>query len=220
MAKTLLKNKDGQVLDLDGAHVLVEDSKGTEVILNQELANLRSTINGLMAASDAMQFKGIVDGDNPLPTEGYLTGWVFKVGVAGTFAGQNCEVGDMVVCIADFDTDAKNTDWHVIQANLDGAVTGPVAAVKGNLAAFDASTGKTIKDSEISMSEAADAVAKKHEHANAEVVDGFGKDTDGNLTYNGNPVGDNKVDCVVINSGEAIPENLRDNGIIFEIQTA
>ena len=50
------------------------------------------------------------------------------------------------------------------------------------------------------------------------MVNALGKDETGKLTYDGELVSDGLVDCAVINAGEAIPENLRDNGIVFEVQ--
>lgn len=79
-----------------------------------------------------MLFKGIVDGTHALPDEAYHTGWTYKVNEAGTYAGQACEIGDMVVCVSDFDTTAANADWVVVQRNIDGAVTGPTASTSDN----------------------------------------------------------------------------------------
>lgn len=219
MAKTILKNKSGEVLNLDGAQVLVPGSSGGDVALNAELATLRSTISGLMAAADAMQYKGVLDADHALPAAEYLAGWTYKVGAAGTYAGQRCEVGDMIICLADYAAEsAGDADWQVIQTNIDGAVMGPESSVDGNLVAFDKTTGKVIKDSQVTMADAADAVTKKHEHDNADVVGALGKDESGKLTYEGALVSDGLVDCAVINAGEPVPANLRDNGVVFEVQ--
>lgn len=217
--KTIFKNKQGEVLNIGGAQVLVAGSSGTEVDLNAELVALRAIISGLMAASDAMQFKGVLDSDHPLPVADYQVGWTYKVGLAGTYAGEKCELGDIVICVADYVADSgSDGDWQVVQANIEGAVIGPESSVDGNLAAFDKTTGKVIKDSTVNMTEAADAVAKKHEHGNADVVNALGKDDSGKLTYDGALVSDGLVDCAVINAGEPIPVNLRDNGVVFEIQ--
>lgn len=67
-----------------------------------------------------------------MPDEAYHTGWTYKVNEAGTYAGQACEIGDMVVCVSDFDTTAANADWVVVQRNIDGAVTGPTASTSDN----------------------------------------------------------------------------------------
>lgn len=220
MAKTLIKNKSGNALDLDGARVIVADKNGADIILNDELAALRAAIAGLASAAGAMTFKGVVNGETSLPASGYIAGWTYKVGAAGVYAGQVCEAGDMIICVQDHGAAASDSDWQVVQTNIDGAVTGPASAIVGNFAAFDAETGKVIKDSEVKMADATDAIAKKHAHANMEVVNALGKNADNRLTYDGSVVGGDQVDCVVLNAGDPIPENLRDNGVIFEIQTA
>lgn len=220
--KILLKNKTGELLypQTNAEHVLTTNAEGVESTLDVEIIALRSRINGLLAASDAMVFKGVLDAAHGLPGENYRTGWTFRIGLAGIYAGQACEVGDMLICVADYANAPKDTDWQAIQTNIDGAVTGPASATGGNLAGFDGATGKLIKDSEISMSDAADAVAKKHEHTNADVVNALSKNENGVLLLDGQLVNDGQVDCAIINAGESIPANLRDGGIIFEIQTA
>lgn len=97
-----------------------------------------------------------------------------------------------------------------------GDVVGPASAVDGNLAAFDQTTGKLIKDSGVTMTDAADAVAKKHEHANqTDVLDKLGVDED-KLTYDGQPVGgDSLRDVVFADNLDAMPADLRDGGLLL-----
>ena len=66
---------------------------------------------------------GIVDdSDNPLPSTGYKAGQSWRVSVAGTYAGQDCEVGDLIICLKNYEAEgAGNADFMVIQANIDGA---------------------------------------------------------------------------------------------------
>lgn len=94
-------------------------------------------------------------------------------------------------------------------------VKGPASAVDGNLAAFDQTTGKLLKDSAIPMSDAADAIAKKHEHANqADVLDKLGT-SEGKLTYDGQPVCDGLRDVVFANNLDSLPADLRDGGLLL-----
>lgn len=96
-----------------------------------------------------------------------------------------------------------------------GDVVGPASAVDGNLAAFDQTTGKLLKDSTIPMSGASDAVAKKHEHANqTDVLDKLGVD-EGKLTYDGQPVTDGMRDVVFAANLDAMPTDLRDGGLLL-----
>lgn len=78
------------------------------------------------AANDAMVFKGTLGTGGTvttLPTSGYSAGWTYKVITAGTYAGQTCGVGDMVICTKDHATGASNSDWSVVQNNIDKLLT-------------------------------------------------------------------------------------------------
>lgn len=47
--------------------------------------------------SGAMHFKGTVNSNSDLPSSGQTSGDVYIVSTAGTYAGQECEVGDMII---------------------------------------------------------------------------------------------------------------------------
>lgn len=116
---------------------------------------------------------GVVDSSTPLPTSDYSVGQTFRVAEAGTYAGQDCEVGDLIIVISDYTDSAKDSDFLVVQANVDGAVTGPDASTDANIAVFDGITGKKIKDSSVTIASVSDAIAKAHEHANKTILDSF-----------------------------------------------
>lgn len=119
---------------------------------------------------------GIVDSSTPLPATDYTVGQTFRVAEAGTYAGQECETGDLIIVIKDYEADsASNTDFLVVQANVDGAVTGPDASTDANIVVFDGTTGRKIKDSTVTIVSVSDAVAKAHEHANKTQLDSFTK---------------------------------------------
>ena len=123
-----------------------------------ELEAVHSKIDGLLTSADAMIFKGVVNADGDLPTT-YEPGWTWKVASAGSYKGNACEVGDMIVAVVSrAGTGNENSDFAVIQANIDGAVTGPVSSADGNLAAFDGATGKVVKDSGIPLADVQAAV--------------------------------------------------------------
>ena len=83
-------------------------------------------VGDAIAASDAMVFKGTIGTGGTvttLPTT-YKTGWTYRVITAGTYAGQNCEVGDLIIALVDRDgTGNLDSDWTVAQTNIDGAIT-------------------------------------------------------------------------------------------------
>lgn len=109
-----------------------------------QIATTEFVTAAIAALGNAMSFKGIVNSASDLPTA-HTAGWVYKVGTAGIYAGVTCEVGDTIICVTTGSV-ASDGDWYVLQANIDGAVTGPASAVNGHLAAFDGTTGKAIKD--------------------------------------------------------------------------
>lgn len=90
------------------------------------LTSAKSYADGILAANDAMVFKGTLGTNGTvttLPTSGYSAGWTYRVVTAGTYAGKVCEIGDLVIAIKDFNTSTSNDDWTVAQTNIDGAVT-------------------------------------------------------------------------------------------------
>ena len=95
----------------------------TQIATTQFVTNAIS--NGI-AASDAMIFKGTLGTDGTveeLPTT-YKTGWTYRVIEAGTYAGQQCEIGDLVIALTSrTGTENQDADWTVAQTNIDGAIT-------------------------------------------------------------------------------------------------
>ena len=112
---------------------------------------VHNAVNAVLGANNAMVFKGTIGSTNAtftaLPTTDYSIGWTYMVAEGGTYAGQQCEIGDLLICIKEFASSANDDDWTVVQTNLIGAVTGPSSAVAQRVAVFADATGKTIKDS-------------------------------------------------------------------------
>ncbi len=83
-------------------------------------------VGDAIAASDAMIFKGTIGTGGTvtaLPTT-YKTGWTYRVITAGTYAGQKCEIGDLIIALVDRSgTGNLDSDWTVAQTNIDGAIT-------------------------------------------------------------------------------------------------
>ena len=116
---------------------------------------------------------GVVDSGNPLPEE-HKAGQSWRVAEAGVYAGKACEVGDLIICVADGTTIDEN-NFIVVQANIDGAVSGPETATDANIVVFDGITGKIIKDSEVSLASLNDAIAKAHTHKNFDILESYTK---------------------------------------------
>ncbi len=117
---------------------------------------------------------GIIDAENPFPVADYKAGQMWRVALDGNYAGVECEVGDLIICLKDCVAEtASDNDFMVIQANVDGAVTGADASTDGHIVIFNGSTGKVIKDSSVSIDSLNDAIAKAHEHSNLAVLESF-----------------------------------------------
>lgn len=150
-----------------------------------------------------------------LPADSYKLGDLYVVKTGGTYAGQVCEPGDLILCIKDYaEEGAADTDWTVIQNNIDRAVTGPASAADGNLMAFDGASGTVAKDSGVALSDVSDAVTKKHQHANAALLDGISADGE-TATINGKTYYSGRM-VAVIEAGGEIPADMNPAGIVFE----
>ena len=150
-----------------------------------------------------------------LPADNYKLGDLYVVKTGGTYAGQVCEPGDLILCIKDHaEEGAADTDWTVIQNNIDRAVTGPASAADGNLMAFDGASGTVAKDSGVALSDVSDAVTKRHQHANAALLDGISADGE-TVTINGKTFYAG-LQVAVIEAGGEIPAGMSPTGIVFE----
>ena len=66
----------------------------------------------------------------------------------GVYKGQTLEAGEIIVAVTSRQAAAIRTATsRSCSTILNGAVTGPASAVDGNIACFDQTTGKVVKDS-------------------------------------------------------------------------
>lgn len=161
---TTLYAKNGELVEAlapstTAAQVAVNDENGSSSNVEKEIIDLRQKVAS--AVDKGVHFKGVLSKDNGLPTVGYKAGWQYSVQEAGTYAGVDCEVGDLVLCIKDYASgSAGNSDWSVLQANIVGAVTGPASSVAYHVAVFDGVSGKVIRDSGFTIAKSVPADAK------------------------------------------------------------
>ena len=124
-------------------------SVGTNTTQIATTAFVAAEINSKIVAAQAMTFKGTI-GASPATVQAlpatHNVGDTYSVATAGTYAGETCEVGDLIICVT-AGTAASDSHWTVQQKNIDGAVVGPSSSVDANVAVFDSTTGKLIKDS-------------------------------------------------------------------------
>lgn len=145
------------------------------VKVGEEEVALKSYVDGLFAnLEETCATPAIVDSENPIPAD-YKAGYTYRVAEAGTYAGVECEIGDLILVVKDYvEGSASNEDFMVLQANIDGAVTSTADVVTvGEIVVFDAVTGRVIKGSGVNIASLSDAIAKAHEHSNKAVLDSF-----------------------------------------------
>lgn len=115
-------------------------------------AFVQAEIEDKLAAADALVFKGVVEkyADLPVAEDGVdMTGWTYKASTAFEVTGVGkVEAGDMIIY--------TGSAWSIIQTNIDGAVTSSAtSSVDSDIAVFDGTTGKVIKDSGKKLSDLA-----------------------------------------------------------------
>lgn len=114
--------------------------------------SVKAYVDALLAAQDAMVFKGVINCSANPNYPAADAGHVYSVSVAGKIGGAsgvNVEVGDSLLCITDStasgDQATVGANWVIRQVNLDGAVIGPASATDGYAVLFDGTSGKLIK---------------------------------------------------------------------------
>jgi hypothetical protein len=140
-------NFASSVIDTDGTLAANSDTR---------LATQKATktyLDQIIAAADAMVFKGVINCSANPNYPAADRGWTYKVSVAGKIGGAsgiNVEVGDTLLCITDGTASgtqaAVGAQWNIVQVNVDGAVVGPASATDGTPTVFDGATGKLIKN--------------------------------------------------------------------------
>lgn len=133
-------------------HVILSDTPSSDYDKDDHVAATpKAVIEGintanqyaqdLFAAQDAMVFLGtikadgvitshnstilptIVDNTTNINTLTYKVGWTFRFVEAGTFNGNDVEVGDMIIAIKSKGSQFNINDWTIIQTNISGALT-------------------------------------------------------------------------------------------------
>lgn len=204
---------------LDSDKNVIHSETSADVVLLNGGGNVEDKIKSLESAfASGINLRGTVGSGGTvetLPADSYQLGDMYVVKTAGTYASQVCEPGDLILCVKAYaEEGAADTDWTVIQNNVVRAVKGPESATDGNLMAFDGASGTVAKDSSLKMTDVSDAVAKKHEHANADILNGISASGD-TMTVNGKTYYSGRMVAIIENGGE-IPADMNPNGIVFE----
>lgn len=158
-ALSALAWSSGKILRLAGASTIEAITFDTDGTLGANSDDRLSTqkavktyVDGIVAAQDAMVFKGVIDcSANPNYPAGDR-GHAYRVSVAGLIggaSGPNVEAGDLLLCLTDATASGNHAtvgaQWSIVQANLDGAVIGPAGVTDGNPVLFDGASGRLVK---------------------------------------------------------------------------
>lgn len=146
-------NTGGNLLEDSGVAVSTDTTlaSNSDAKLPTEKA-VKAYVDGIIAAQDAMVFKGVQDCSANPNYPAANRGDTYRVSVAGKIGGSSgvvVEVGDIFICLDDSTSSgnqaAVGSHWTIVQTNIDGAVVGPSSATDGRFALFDGATGKLLK---------------------------------------------------------------------------
>lgn len=98
-------------------------------------AEARTAIENLSTAvSSAMIIKGVISSAAEITgLTNYKQGWTYKIASSFYFEGELVESGDMIICISDYDSLYKASDWNIVQNNVDvmAGANGEIAGSRG-----------------------------------------------------------------------------------------
>ena len=136
--------------------------EGTNTTQIATTAFVKKAVESGVVVADALVFKGTIGSSgadvSALPST-HVVGWTYKVVTDGTYAGETCENGDLIICNT-AGTSANDSHWSIVQGNTDGTVVGPNSASDMNVAVFNGATGKIIKDSGFTIGKSVPSDAK------------------------------------------------------------
>lgn len=133
-------------------------SLGTSNTLYPSQNAVKTYVDNLIGANDAMVYKGVINASTNPNYPAADAGHTYKISVAGKIGGAsgiNVEVGDMLICLTDSTASGNQatvgSNWNIIQVNIDGAVIGPASSTSGNFTTFNGTSGKVVQDSGVSL---------------------------------------------------------------------
>ena len=214
--KVVLYGKEGDLKtefapETEASQVYMPSESGGDSTVENEIIALRQSVSGVV--NGGVVFKGALTSTSGLPTVMYKSGWQYIVQEAGTYAGKACEVGDFVLCIKDYASgSASNSDWAVLQVNIQGAVTGPSTSVANRVAIFDGTSGKIIKDSGFTIGKSVPADAEFTDTTYAPVT----SSADGLMTI----AQKSKLDGIEAGADKTDAQNVASAGAVMKTDTS
>lgn len=122
----------GQILIATNDQIFVEAATTSRVgatyapVASVESTNTTKPVTGAAVASyvsgaisGATSFQGVVNANTTISSSDYKSGWYWIVGTAGTYVGQECEVGDQIYATANKGSGYSADDFSVVQTNVE-----------------------------------------------------------------------------------------------------
>ena len=121
-------------IDSSISDAITNGTASTTILNTQQIVEY---VGNAFAANDAMRYKGTITYSNGnytthtvagVEVQGFPTkcevGDTYRVTSQGTYAGQTCSAGDLLICIQDGTGSGLNTAayWTVVEANINGQV--------------------------------------------------------------------------------------------------
>jgi hypothetical protein len=79
--------------------------------------------DGTITSHNPTILPSVIDNASNITYLDYKVGWTFRFVEAGTFNGEDIEVGDMLIAVHAKGSEFDIEDWTVIQTNISGALT-------------------------------------------------------------------------------------------------
>jgi len=148
-------------------------------------ANPIITKDDLSGIVGAMVYKGTVNSNSDLPTTGVQAGWTYVVATAGTYAGQACEVGDMIIA-----KDSTPT-WNVINGENQVTNSNPTIVAGASTSSTIATVDGTAITAKVSVTAGSATIASKSGNSitlNTGITQGTNTGTIANTTGEGTTI--------------------------------
>lgn len=134
------------------ALIATSTSLGTSDTVVPSQAAVKAYVDALLAAANAMVFKGTIDASANPNYPAASAGDVYRISVAGKIggaSGPNVEIGDQLLALTDGLAAGNHAtvgaSWNITQVNVDGVVVGPASSTDGDIVAFSGTSGKVVQ---------------------------------------------------------------------------
>ena len=146
---------------------------------------IKSYVDNIIAVSQGIVYKGVINSTADIPTT-YEVGWLYMIATAGTYVGQTCEIGDlMIAVVARKGSGNVNSDWDIIQTNIDGAITSISGSDPIDVTGSSSSKTVSLKTSGVTANAYGDTNNQTPAFGGTFKVPSFTVDTYGRLTVAG-----------------------------------